>query len=90
MTRRPVSNADVGRTIAHIMGLSVSHRGRLTGRVLSEALRGGRMPAYVAGVIRSAPARGGLRTVLRYQHVGATSYFDAAGFPGRAVGLEDD
>jgi hypothetical protein len=29
-----------------------------------------------------------LRTVLRYQTVGAQLYFDAAGFPGRTVGLE--
>jgi hypothetical protein len=29
----------------------------------------------------------GLRTVLDYQVVGDTKYFDAAGFPGRTVGL---
>ena len=30
---------------------------------------------------------GNLKTVLRYQHVGITRYFDVAGFPGRSVGL---
>jgi hypothetical protein len=29
----------------------------------------------------------GLRTVLRYQTVGTTRYFAAAGFPGRTVGV---
>jgi hypothetical protein len=28
-----------------------------------------------------------LKTVLRYQSVGKTLYFDVAGFPGRSVGL---
>jgi hypothetical protein len=28
-------------------------------------------------------------TVLDYQAVGKTRYFDAAGFPGRTVGLSD-
>ena len=35
------------------------------------------------------PAAGGIRTVLDYQLVGNTRYFDAAGFPGRTVGLTD-
>jgi len=39
--------------------------------------------------MRSAPAEGGLRTVLDYQVVGTTRYFDAAGFPGRTVGLNE-
>ncbi len=30
----------------------------------------------------------GLRTVLNFQRVGTQRYFDAAGFPGRTLGLE--
>jgi hypothetical protein len=35
----------------------------------------------------SEPTAQGLRTVLETQRVGDTRYFDAAGFPGRTVGL---
>jgi hypothetical protein len=35
----------------------------------------------------STPAANGRKTVLEYQRVGDTRYFDAAGFPGRTVGL---
>jgi hypothetical protein len=35
----------------------------------------------------SDPAPNGLVTVLNMQMVGATYYFDAAGFPDRTVGL---
>jgi hypothetical protein len=38
---------------------------------------------------RSEPDQNGLRTQLDYQRVGATRYFDAAGFPGRTVGLKE-
>jgi hypothetical protein len=37
--------------------------------------------------VTSEPTSAGLRTVLETQRVGDTRYFDAAGFPGRTVGL---
>jgi arylsulfatase A-like enzyme len=83
----PVSNADVGRTIAHIMDLTVPSRGLLVGRVMTEALPNGAAPRVMRGTLRSAPTPQGLRTVLLYQLVGSTRYFDAGGFPGRTVGL---
>lgn len=83
----PASNADIGRTIAHLMHLDVSDRGKLVGRVLSEALPGGALPEVSSRVIASEPAANGLVTVLNMQQVGETRYFDAAGFPGRTVGL---
>jgi len=73
--------------LARILGLHIKDKGRLVGRVLSEAMPGGKTPAHVASVMRSRPAAGGLRTVLEWQRVGATRYFDAAGFSGRTVGL---
>jgi hypothetical protein len=85
----PASNADVGKTLARILGLKINDRGRLVGRVLTETMPGGAAPRYVARVIRSAPTVSGLRTVLDYQLVGTTRYFDAAGFPGRTVGLSE-
>jgi len=85
----PASNADVGKTLAHILGLKIKDKGRLIGRVLTETMPGGTTPRYVARVLRSDPAAGGIRTVLDYQLVGNTRYFDAAGFPGRTVGLTD-
>jgi predicted AlkP superfamily pyrophosphatase or phosphodiesterase len=83
----PASNADIGRTIAQLMHLDTSDKGRLLGRILSEALPGGSVPNISSRVITSEPAANGLTTVLDMQQVGQTRYFDVAGFPGRTVGL---
>jgi hypothetical protein len=84
----PVSNADVGVTIAQLMGLRTAAAGGLTGRVMSEALPNGIIPKAADGTITSRPAANGLRTVVKYQRVLSQRYFDAAGFPGRTVGLD--
>jgi hypothetical protein len=83
----PVSNADVGQTIAKLLGLQLPKKGSLIGRVMTEAMPGGRVPTFRARVRQSSPGPNGLRTTLNYQTVGNTRYFDAAGFPGRTVGL---
>jgi hypothetical protein len=83
----PVSNADVGVTMAHLLDLDVPRKGRLLGRVIREAMPGGRMPEVSAHTQRSPPGPNGLQTVLMYQRVGTTRYLDAAGFPGRTVGV---
>jgi arylsulfatase A-like enzyme len=85
----PASNADIGRTLAQILGLKIKDKGKLVGRVLTEAMPGGQMPKYVAKTLRSPPGLNGLVTVLDYQLVGDTRYFDAAGFVGRTFGLSD-
>jgi hypothetical protein len=82
----PASNADIGVTLVHLLGLEPHAKGKLVGRVLSEASPGGQMPAVARRVLRSSPASG-LETVLQFQTVGETRYFDAAGFPGRTLGL---
>jgi len=83
----PVSNADIGKTIAHILGLKMKNKGKLVGRVISEAAPGGATPHFAAKTISSPRAANGLATALNEQLVGTTRYFDAAGFPGRTVGL---
>ena len=83
----PVSNADVGTTIAKIMGLTPKPHGKLIGRVMSEAMPKGDTPKAVSDSMRSEPSANGLRTVLNFQRVGSQRYFDVAGFPGRTVGL---
>jgi hypothetical protein len=83
----PASNADIGSTIAHILKLNIQPGGRLRGRVLNEALVGGRTAKAGTRMVISAPAANGLKTVLRQQAVGDTRYNDVAGFPGRTVGL---
>jgi len=85
----PVSNADVNRTLVHLLKLKVRDNGKLTGRVIAEAVRGGATPGYVAKTLTSEPAANGLKTVLNYQMVGQVRYFDAAGFPGRTNGLSE-
>lgn len=83
----PVSNADVGKTLAHILGLEIQAKGKLIGRVMAEAMPGGAMPPHEAETVMSEPAANGLQMVLNRQRVGDTLYFDAAGFAGWTVGL---
>jgi arylsulfatase A-like enzyme len=83
----PVSNADIAPTLAHILGLQIAPKGTLTGRPATEALAGGRPVPFKALTQEADPAAGGLRTVLEYQEAAGRHYFDAAGIPGRAVGL---
>jgi len=83
----PVSNADVGQTLARLLGLKIPFRGSLRGRVIEEALPGGAEPAVTTQTLRAQPAANGLATTLSYSQVGTTRYFSAAGFPGRTVGL---
>ena len=84
----PVGNVDVPVTLARVLGLQLSERGSLKGRVLSEALGGGQAVPHGVRTIRSAPAANGFVTVLREQTVGGSVYFDAAGAPRRTFGLE--
>jgi hypothetical protein len=83
----PASNADLGRTIAQLKQLDVSDKGKLVGRVLSETLPNGALPAVTSRILISDPAPNGLATVINMQVVGDTRYYDAAGFSGRTVGL---
>jgi hypothetical protein len=84
----PVSNADIGMTVARLLGLAPSPRGNLTGRVMTEAMPNGATPKASSGTVKSQPAANGLRTVLNFQRVLSQRYFDVAGFPGRTVGLD--
>ncbi len=83
----PASNADIGQTIVRLLGLKVESHGTLLGRVLTEAMPNGAMPQAQSHVARSEPDEGGRVTVLNYQTVGKARYFDAAGYPGRTLGL---
>jgi hypothetical protein len=85
----PVSNADVGRTIGSLLGLTPRHRGSHLGRVLTEAFPAGRAPSADRRVIRARASAGGVRTELHYQTIGPTRYVDVAGTPGRTVGLDE-
>jgi len=85
----PVSNADIGKTMAQILGLKIPSHGSLLGRVIDEALPGGATPAVEHFVQHAKPGKDGLATILVGQRVGATRYFDAAGFPGRTVGMDE-
>ena len=53
----PVSNVDIGRTIARILSLKMAPKGALLGRVLTEAMPGNEVPAFRAAASRIA-ARG--------------------------------
>ena len=84
----PAGNADVAPTLAKLLKLKLTAQGKLVGRVLSEALVG--EPDNIKSksfTLKSLPAANGLKTILKYQTVGRTRYFDAAGFPDRTLGL---
>jgi|SRR5579883_696815 len=84
----PTSNADVAPTVAEILRLKLPAQGKLVGRVLSEALNGKpNSVTFKSFQLQSLPASDGLKTILKYQTVGKTRYFDTAGFPGRTLGL---
>ncbi len=84
----PVSNADLGKTIVKLMGLKAQDKGKLTGRVLTEALPdGGLMPMVQSNVLRSEPDALGNVTMLVTKRADQVVYFDAAGYPGRTLGL---
>ena len=83
----PISNADITPTLAKIAGITLAPKGKLKGRVISEALVGGAAVIASQRTLQSDPAQNGARTILNLQEVGDTRYFDAAGFAGKTVGL---
>jgi arylsulfatase A-like enzyme len=84
----PISNADITPTLAHVLGLTLPRHGELEGRVVAEALKGGKLPVVSRKVLKSQPGPGGVQTEVEMQLVGRTRYFDAGGFAGRTVGLD--
>ena len=85
----PVSNADVGKTLARLLDLKIPFTGSLMGRVIEEALPGGAEPVCATGAMLAESGANGLATAVHYYRVGNTRYFSAAGFPGRTVGLTE-
>jgi arylsulfatase A-like enzyme len=84
----PTSNADLAPTAARILGLDLGGRGGAAGRILRESLTVDGAPvATESHVLRSDPAGNGFTTVLDWQTASGVPYFDAAGMPGRTIGL---
>ncbi|MFM9152861.1 MAG: alkaline phosphatase family protein [Methylocystis sp.] len=83
----PMSNADIGKTMAYLLKLKLHDKGKLIGRVLSEAMPRGIVPKWTASSLISPPDRFGNQTVVQIQSIGKNRYFDAAGYPGRTLGL---
>jgi hypothetical protein len=86
----PTSNADIGKTMAQILGLRIPDVGKLVGRVVTEAMPNGSMPRWQSAFAVSDPDTSGHVTVVATQTLGSTRYFDAAGYPGRTLGLPDN
>ncbi len=87
----PTSNADIGMTIANLLDLHLTSRGRLTGRVLTESFAGHEadpLPDITRATRTSDVAGNGQKTILKTQSVLGHTYYDVAGFPGRSAGLE--
>jgi hypothetical protein len=84
----PVGNADLAITAAHVLGVDLPAKGKLVGRVWTEALAddGAPVPSR-SHVVGSAPAENGFATVLNWQDADGRPYYDAAGMLGRTLGL---
>ena len=81
----PVSNADWAPTLAKAVGVSLPSKGKLSGRVMEEALRGGpRAPRSRAERLSSRPGPNGFVSAVDVQRLGARNYVDAA---SRSVGF---
>ncbi|HXW94019.1 MAG TPA: alkaline phosphatase family protein [Terriglobales bacterium] len=81
----PASNADIAPTLARVMGMTLSPKGRLTGRVLEEALATGPEPAIVRQSMLASTTVNGMRTVLNFQELQGEHYLDAACLVGSGV-----
>jgi hypothetical protein len=77
--RAPASNADIAVTLAKLLAIAPAGRGKLRGRVLSEAFAGqpDRLPS-TCSVAASTPGPLGLRTWLHFQEAAGVRYLDAA------------
>lgn len=77
----PAGNADIVPTFAQVLGLTMKPNGKLTGRVLAEALTGASASPAAAPVqyLRSASANG-KQTLLIYQEHSGKRYPTAACF----------
>jgi arylsulfatase A-like enzyme len=84
----PISNADIAPTLAHVAGITLAPKGKLTGRVIHEALVGGKEAVVSSHTLASDPDENGNATLLDIQQVDQQRYFDAGGFAGRTVGLK--
>ncbi|HEX3571082.1 MAG TPA: alkaline phosphatase family protein [Acidobacteriaceae bacterium] len=82
----PMGNIDIAPTVARILGLPLPTHGKVTGRVLEEALKGGHeVSAQVAQVLRSQPAANGMLTLVEYQEYGGVRYLDRGCLVGSAA-----
>ena len=87
VNRAPSSNADIAMTIASILDIKPRSGGKLAGRVLTEAMPGGKDVTFTRTTVAGKPADG-LATTILVQQVGKLRYLEAGGFPGRTLGLE--
>jgi arylsulfatase A-like enzyme len=75
----PIGNIDIAPTLAHILGFDLPSTGKLTGRVITEALAAGpAAPAVKPQILISAPTSAGVRTILHYQELNGVRYYDRA------------
>jgi arylsulfatase A-like enzyme len=75
----PVGNIDLVPTLAHILGIEMPSVGDLKGRVMDEALVGGKASGTPSvKTLVASPDPDGITTVLEYQEHGGVRYYDRA------------
>lgn len=89
-SRTPASPADLLRTISSLVGLKADADSRKAARVLTETLRGFERkpePRVRARVVRSKVSDEGDLVEVHLLSVNGVDYLEAAGAPGRTVGV---
>ena len=71
----PTSNADIGKTMAHLLELEIPDNGKLIGRVLTEAMPNGQLPSWKTQRMVSDADAFGQKTIVEMQLVGSNSVF---------------
>ena len=76
----PVGNADIAPTLAHLLGFELTKNLPLGGRVLTEAIVGGRPAAVGVGRSLRSTTADGKQTIVLYQEFGGIRYLDKGCF----------
>ena len=83
----PVSNADVGKTLARVLGLNISAKGKLQGRVIAEAMPGGNVPKSSSGILHGPAPLTASRPCCSIKKRKGRGISTPPAFPSRTMGL---
>ena len=84
----PISNADIVPILAQLLHIDLKSKGKLQGRVVTEAVAGNPNPAATAHKHLASPAANGNQTILEYEEFEGKRYPYAACFVSARSSIE--